>query len=227
MRRSLSATASDTIIWRTVNRVWNMAGKVAPNRGSTARFPVLKTRRLVLRQVTMKDAPWYFEHFNTREIVEGQDHGGPPDLNDARAELKLYFVDVFRLKRGIRWGITVKGDDKLVGSAGFYKWVQPERYQAEMGYDLNPAYWGEGIMTEALSAIIQYGFDHMGLHRIEVLISHHNRRSQKLIRELGFKREGVLRDHYFIEGRFSDDVIFSLLKEEWEGTGKRRLQHQG
>ncbi|MCX6658070.1 MAG: GNAT family protein [Euryarchaeota archaeon] len=203
-----------------------MAGKVAPNRASTTRFPVLKTRRLVLRQVTMEDAPWYFEHFNMNEIAEGQDHPGPRNLREARAELKLYFVDVFRLKRGIRWGITVKGDDKLIGSAGFYKWIQPERYQAEMGYDLNPAYWGKGIMTEALSAIIQYGFDHMGLHRIEVLISHHNRRSQKLIRELGFKREGVLRDHYFIEGRFSDDVIFSLLKEEWEGAGKRRPRHQ-
>ncbi len=193
-----------------------MAGKVAPKRGNTARFPVLKTGRLVLRQVTIKDAPWYFEHFNTNEIVEGQDHGGPRDLSEARAELQLYFIDVFTLKRGIRWGITVKGSDKLVGSAGYYKWVQPERYQAEMGYDLNPAFWGKGIMTEALSAIIQYGLDHMSLHRIEVLISHHNKRSQKLVRELGFKREGVLRDHYFVEGRFSDDVIFSLLKEEWK-----------
>lgn len=170
----------------------------------------------MLRQVTMKDAPWYFEHFNTKEIVEGQDHGGPRDLNEARAELKLYFLDNFRRRSGVRWGITLKGDDKLIGSAGFYKWIQPERYQAEMGYDLNPAFWGMGIMAEALGAIIQYGFDQMGLHRIEVLISHHNKRSQTLIRRLGFKREGVLRDHYFVEGRFSDDVIFSLLKEEWK-----------
>jgi len=191
-----------------------MAGKVAPNRKSTAMFPVLKTRRLVLRQVTLKDASWYFEHFNAKEIVEGQDHGGPRNLSEAREELKLYFMDNFRRKSGIRWGITLRGDDKLIGSAGFYKWIQPERYQAEMGYDLNPAFWGKGIMTEALAAIIQYGFDRMGLHRIEVLISRHNRRSQKLVRELGFKREGILRDHYFIEGRFSDDVIFSLLKEE-------------
>jgi ribosomal-protein-alanine N-acetyltransferase len=181
----------------------------------------------VLRQVTMKDAPWYFDHFNTKEIVEGQDHGGPRNLSEARAELKLYFLDNFRRRSGIRWGITLKGDDKLIGSAGFYKWIQPERYQAEMGYDLSPAFWGKGIMAEALTATIQYGFDHMSLHRIEVLISHHNKRSQTLVRRLGFKREGVLRDHYFIEGRFSDDVIFSLLKEEWEGARKRRPRHQG
>jgi ribosomal-protein-alanine N-acetyltransferase len=204
-----------------------MTPKRVPVRTKSRRFPKLVTERLVLRQITLKDAPWYFGHFNTREIVEGQDYPGPRDLNEACAELKLYFLDNFRRRSGIRWGITLKGDDKLIGSAGFYKWIQPGRYQAEMGYDLNPAFWGKGIMTEALISIIQYGFDQMGLHRIEVLISHHNKRSQELIRRLGFKREGVLRDHYFIEGRFSDDVIFSLLKEEWEGAGKRSPRHQG
>ena len=193
-----------------------MTPRRAPVSAKSRRFPELVTERLVLRQITLKDARWYFGHFNTREIVEGQDHRGPRNLKEARAELKLYFLDNFRRRTGIRWGITLKGDDRLIGSAGFYKWVQPEGYQAEMGYDLNPSFWGKGIMTEALVAIIKHGFDQMGLHRIEVLISHHNKRSQKLVRGLGFKREGVLRDHYFVEGRFSDDVIFSLLKEEWK-----------
>jgi ribosomal-protein-alanine N-acetyltransferase len=203
-----------------------MTLKRAPVKAKSRRFPKLVTARLVLRAITVEDAPWYFEHFNTREIVEGQDHPGPRDLNEARAELKLYFMDNFRRRTGIRWGITLRGADKLIGSAGFYKWIQPEGFQAEMGYDLNPAFWGKGIMTEALSAIIEYGFDQMGLHRIEVLISHHNKRSQKLMRRLGFKREGVLRDHYFVEGRFSDDVIFSLLKKEWEAARQRSPRHQ-
>jgi len=193
-----------------------MAAIKANSKRRPRRFPTLETERLVLKEVTIKDARWYFEHFNTKEIAEGQDHPGPRDMKEARAELKRYFMDVFKTKRGIRWGITIKGDDTLIGSAGFYKWVQPVRYQAELGYDLNPAFWGKGIMTEALSAIIQYGFDHMGLHRIEVLIPHRNKRSQGLVRRLGFRKEGVLRDHYFIEGRFSDDVIFSLLKEGWK-----------
>ena len=194
-----------------------MAAIKAHSKRSPRRFPTLETERLVLKEITLKDARWYFEHFNTKEIAEGQDHPGPRDMKEARAELKLYFMDVFRTKRGIRWGITIKGDDKLIGSAGFYKWNQPEHYQAEMGYDLDPAFWGRGMMTEALTAIIQYGFDKMGLHRIEVLIPHDNNRSQNLVKRLGFTREGVLRDHYFVEGRFSDDVIFSLLKKEWEG----------
>jgi ribosomal-protein-alanine N-acetyltransferase len=190
-----------------------MAAIKAHSKRSPRRFPTLETERLVLKEIALKDARWYFEHFNTKEIAEGQDHPGPRNMKEARAELKLYFIDVFRTERGIRWGITIKGDGKLIGSAGFYKWVQPGRYQAELGYDLNPAFWGKGIMTEALTAVIQYGFDHMGLHRIEVLIPRQNKRSQSLVRRLGFRKEGVLRDHYFVEGRFSDDVIFSLLKE--------------
>jgi ribosomal-protein-alanine N-acetyltransferase len=209
-------TPVDMVICKATIGMLHMPPKKARESRRPSRFPTLATKRLVLREVTIKDARWYFDHFNTKEIAEGQDHPGPRNLREARAELKLYFIDLFRLKRGFRWGITLEGCDKLIGSAGFYKWVQPERYQAEMGYDLDPAFWGKGIMTEALSAIIQFGFDQMGLHRIEVLISHHNKRSQQLIRRLGFKREGVLRDHYFIEGRFSDDVIFSLLKEEWK-----------
>lgn len=197
-----------------------MTSEKPRRKGKPPKFPALTTKRLVLREISLKDVPWYFAHFNTKEIAEGQDHPGPRDLKEARAELKLYFRDNFRRRTGIRWGIAMKGDNELIGSAGFYKWVQPEKYQAEMGYDLNPAFWGRGIMTEALSAIIQYGFDHMRLHRIEVLISHQNKRSQSLVRRLGFKREGVLRDHYFIEGRFSDDVIYSLLKSEWKGQGR-------
>lgn len=204
-----------------------MAGRAVRSSKDSVVFPVLRTRRLVLRQVNARDARWYYDHFNTKEIVEGQDQGGPRDLGEARAELKLYFTDNFRRGSGIRWGITLKGDDRLIGSAGFYKWVQPGRYQAEMGYDLEPAFWGRGIMTEALGAILQYGFDKMGLHRIEVLISRQNKRSQALVRRLGFTREGVLRDHYFVEGRFADDVIFSLLKREWKGAPKRRVTRKG
>ena len=66
------------------------------------KFPVLKTERLVLREVTSKDAPWYFKHFNTWEIADGQEYPGPKDMKTARRELKIYFTDNFRKGTGIR-----------------------------------------------------------------------------------------------------------------------------
>ncbi len=178
------------------------------------RFPILRTKRLVLREVTAKDAPWYFKHFNTWEIVDGQEWPGPEDLKAARRELKLFFTDNFRNGTGIRWGITLKGSDELIGSAGFYKWDK-KTSQVETGYDLDPKYTGQGMMTEAMSAMIQYAFGVMKVNRIEALVSPRNKGSLGLVRRLGFRKEGTLREHDFYKGRFVDDFLFALLKSDW------------
>lgn len=178
-------------------------------------FPELKTERLVLRAVTLNDAAWYFRHFNTDEIVDGQMHAGPKDMKQARREVRTYFISNFAKGTGLRWGISLKGSSELIGSAGLYLWKK-ETGQAEAGYDLNPNYWKKGIMTEAMTAIIQYGFERMALNRIELLIDPKNRNSLSLARRLGFKREGILREHYIYKGQLLDDCLMSLLKREWK-----------
>ena len=187
---------------------------MARRKGKQKRFPVLRTERLLLREVTSKDAPWYFRHFNTWEIVDGQEYPGPKDMKTARLELKFYFTDNFTKGTGIRWGVTLKGSDELIGSAGLYKWTK-KTSQAETGYDLDPKYWGQGIMTEAMTTIIQYAFDKMKANRIEAMVSPRNGNSQKLVRALGFRKEGVLREHDFYKGKFTDDYLFALLKRDW------------
>ncbi len=192
-----------------------LLGPAMSKKVSKKRFPMLETERLVLREVTLKDAQWYYRHFNTREIVEGQEHKGPGSMKVARREVKMYFVDNFKKDTGIRWGLTYKGDGELIGSAGLYLWKKDTR-QAETGYDLNPKYWDRGIMTEAMIAIIGYGFDKMNLNRIEALIAPYNTHSIRLVKRLGFMKEGVLRDHYVYKGRLEDDLLFSLLRREWK-----------
>ncbi len=179
------------------------------------RFPVLRTKRLVLRQVTLKDVGWYYKHFNIWEIADGQEYEGPKDMKVARKELKIYFIDTFVKRTGIRWGISLKGSSDLIGSAGLYKWT-PKTSQMETGYDLDPKYWGRGIMREAMTAIINYTFDSMGVNRIEALVSPRNKHSLRLVQALGFKREGILREHDFYNGRFTDDYLFALLKRDWK-----------
>lgn len=179
------------------------------------RFPVLRTERLVLREVTAEDSQWYFKHFNIREIAEGQEYPGPKDLDAARQELKIYFTDNFMNDTGIRWGITLKGSNELIGSAGLYKWIK-KTSQVETGYDLDPKYSGQGIMTEAMTAIIQHAFEVMKVNRIEALVSPRNEGSLRLVRRLGFHKEGTLREHNFYNGEFIDDFLFSLLKRDWQ-----------
>ncbi|UCE90877.1 MAG: GNAT family N-acetyltransferase [Methanobacteriota archaeon] len=182
-----------------------------------SKFPEMRTKRLILRKPTMKDAEWYFEYFSTPEIVWGGGEPGPKNMEAAREELRRYMIDLYQRRRGFRWIITLKGESQPIGTLGFYKWVPSAGYQAEMGYDLAREYWGRGIMTEAMKAVIDFGFERMELNRIEIYIMPRNKRSIKMIRNLGFKREGLLRQRYFDEfGNFADDVLFSMLRSDWE-----------
>ena len=182
-----------------------------------SRFPEIRTKRLTLRQPSMKDVEWYYEYFSRPEIVWGGGEQGPKNLKAAREEFKEHLIDIYRERRGFRWIITLKGKGRPIGTLGFYKWAPHASYQAEMGYDLAKEYWGRGIMSEAMNAVIDSGFEKMELNRIEVYIMPRNKRSIRMIRSLGFKREGLLRQRYFDEfGNFADDVLFSMLRSDWE-----------
>ncbi len=89
---------------------------------------------------------------------------------------------------------------------------------AKTGYELNRAMWGKGIMTEAMSAILTYGFSELGLHRIEAVIDIENVRSKNLLFKPGFSYEGNLRQRYFLRDQFFDEYYFGLLKDEWQGS---------
>ena len=103
----------------------------------------------------------------------------------------------------------------LVGECGFHNWFI-EHKRSEMGYAIfNDVYKNKGIMTEAASAMIDFGFNRLNLNRIEACISPKNEASIKLIKRLGFTQEGLLRSHYFKNGVFVDSLIFSLLQEEY------------
>lgn len=187
------------------------------------RFPEIRTKRLVLRQPTMKDVEWYHEFFSRPEIVWGGGEAGPRDRRVARKEFKVYLTDLYLKRRGFRWIITLKGDGRPIGSLGYYKWDRSRSYQAEMGYDLAKEHWGKGIMTEAMKAVIDFGFERMELNRIEVYIMPRNRRSVKLVKRLGFKKEGLLRQRYFDEfGNFTDDILFSMLRVDWKALSSRK-----
>lgn len=181
------------------------------------KFPVIRTKRLILRQPSMKDVKWYYEYFSSPEIVWGGGEPGPKDIETAREEFRRHLIDLYRKRSGFRWIITVKGDHRPIGTLGFYKWAPSAGYQAEMGYDLSREHWGKGIMTEAMEAVIDFGFKKMKLNRIEVYIMPRNKRSTKMIKNLGFKREALIRKRNFDEfGNFTDDILFSMLRSDWE-----------
>ncbi len=188
-------------------------------------FPVLTTARLMLRQISLDDLGWYIDHFSRQEVAEGQGCAPPANAEAARADFDRRIIAPFEERDGLRWGLCLRpeGDDKrvdslpLIGSAGVF-YVDAKVRSCELGYDLDPDYWGRGYMSEAVTAILDFVFRCMGINRVQALLIPRNDRSRELVERLGFVEEGFMREHSVDErGELIDDILYALLRREWRG----------
>jgi [ribosomal protein S5]-alanine N-acetyltransferase len=177
-------------------------------------FPQLETKNLVLRRMYATDAEAVFQIFADDEITTFYDLDTFTHIDQATKLIERQ-ADRFERKEGIRWGIARKGDNLIIGTCG-YVFVKPS-FQAGLGYDLARSYWRQGLMTEALSAILRFGFERMELNRIQALVMLGNTASIHLLRKLRFEEEGILREYGFFKGKFHDLRCFSMLKKDYLG----------
>lgn len=180
---------------------------------TTKEFPRLETERLILREMTLDDKEDIFKNFSDEKVTK---YFFMKPFTTAEESQKIIkrAKDLFEKENGIQWGIVLKDGNTLIGTCGYETWIK-ENFRGELGYDLRQSYWGKGIMSEALRAVIQYGFETLELNRIEVTTRSDNKRSINMLYRLGFKKEGVIREAVYWEGTFYDQLLFSLLKKEW------------
>lgn len=177
-------------------------------------FPVIETERLHLRSVRLEDAKDMFPYLSDQEVVQHMGLEPYKSAEDVLEEIDWY-NSIFEKGTGIRWCITLKDEDTVIGSCGFLN-RQQKHYKAEIGYELSRKYWGQGIASEALEAVLSYGFKHFELERIEALIEPLNVSSQKLVEKHGFLREGLLRHYEYTCGKFDDLYMYSILKDDFK-----------
>lgn len=170
-------------------------------------FPTLETDRLVLRSLCLDDAPGLHAIYSDPEVTRYSARSRT--LEAVRARLQGV-LDGAALGTSIRWGLTLRGRDALVGAAGFWRWDKTSS-RAELGYELARAEWGKGLMTEALRAIVRFGFDVMDLHSAEASVDPRNVASIRVLEKIGFRQEGLLRENLRINDAFVDTAILSLL----------------
>jgi len=107
-----------------------------------------------------------------------------------------------------------KETETVIGWCGFHTWYT-QHSRAEIGYGISEeADRGKGYMKEAIPKIIDFGFNHLELHRIEAFIGPNNTPSLNLVKAIGFTREGHFTEHYFKTGKSEGSVVFALLKSE-------------
>jgi ribosomal-protein-alanine N-acetyltransferase len=173
-------------------------------------FPNLETKRLNLRSLNSDDVDEVLALRSNPEIMRFI----PRPLTKSKEEA-LEFISVMDTNVNnntvINWAITTKEDNKLIGMIGFYR-MKPENYRAEVGYILSAEFHGQGIITEALKRVIQFGFEEMKLNSIEAVIDPENLGSEKVLLKNNFVKEGHFKEYTFFEGKFSDSVFYSILK---------------
>ncbi|MFU1792829.1 GNAT family N-acetyltransferase [Paenibacillus azoreducens] len=173
-------------------------------------FPIIVTERLILREVATGDAHDMFKYLSDEDVVKHIGLAPFQTIKDAWDEINWY-NSIIEEGTGIRWGITLKDVGEIIGSCGFLNMVT-KHHRAEVGFELSKDYWGKGIASEALEAVIKFGFNHYQLERIEALIEPANLPSQKLVERQGFTREGLLRHYEYTCGKFDDLYLYSILK---------------
>lgn len=134
------------------------------------------------------------------------------DQNDVEINIQRNLLK-FANKKGMHFLILYKS--KIVGSIGLkeFSW---DIKSAEIGYWISPEFQGKGIITKAVKAVLIYGFDTVGLNKIEIWAAEKNTKSRNVPERLGFVQEGIRRNNEIIDGKYHNMVIYGLLKSEWE-----------
>lgn len=177
------------------------------------RFPELASKRLILKQPTRADADAVLRMFRDQEVLRFYN----VDFLSSRQEAVSLIEQRrrrYEVGHGIRWGIYVRESREYVGSCGF-ELLHRAWHFAEIGYELGREHWGRGYMTEALRAMLGYGFESLDLHRVEAQVEPPNEASRTVLRKLGFQEEGVARERGYWRGEFHDLVQFGLLRREF------------
>jgi [ribosomal protein S5]-alanine N-acetyltransferase len=180
--------------------------------------PVLETPRLLLRPMTPDDAPEMFAYASDPEVtryVVWDTHRTP---EDSRAFLEAT-AERYAAGDGLDWGIVHRADGRFIGTCGFVE-HSPEHARAEAGFVVSKGYWGRGLAPEALGAMIRFGFEEMGLNRVEARCVAENRASARVMEKAGMAFEGTLRERELVKGAYRDMKVYSALRREWRGRGQ-------
>ena len=180
-------------------------------------FPILKTKRLILKQVDAKDADTILSLRSNDEVMKYIPRPYLKTKDDALALIAM-FDDKIENGIGINWGIYfVDEPEKLLGIIGHYR-IKPEHHRAEVGYMIFPEHNGKGIITEALQKVVEYGFKEMKLHSMEAILDPENKGSEKVLQKNGFTKEGHFIENIFFKGKWGSEFQFALLKKEWDNN---------
>lgn len=176
----------------------------------TTEFPTIQTDRLLLRQFVESDLENVFKGLSHPDIIKY--YGVSFQTLEETKEQMIFFADLEKNEIGIWWAVCSLDNATFYGAGGL-NGLSKEHRKAEIGFWLLTDFWGQGIMTEAMPLICKYGFDNLGLHRIEGFVESENVNCKRAMSKLDFVHEGTMKDCEIKNGQFISLEVYAKFND--------------
>ena len=180
-------------------------------------LPVLAGDAFTLRELELSDAPSLLAMLTTEEVTR---FISPPPTTVEGFERFITWTKQQRAAgQYICFGVVPAGMTTVIGLFQVRS-LSPDFSTAEWGFALGSEFWGTGLFVDGARLVIQFAFDTVGIHRLEARASVENGRGNGALRKLGAVQEGVLRRAFLRNGRYHDQVLWSLIDTDWDAANQ-------
>lgn len=183
--------------------------------------PTLTTPRLHLREISFDDWPAVLAYQQKPEYLQFY-----PWDSRSKADVQQ-FVQLFvgwrheNPRAKYQFAITLPDSNRLIGLCGVRQ-KTANAIEAEIGYELDPAYWGHGYATEAARCVLNFAFGRLRVHRVWATCIADNDASARVLEKVGLQREGCLRENRWMKGRWWDTLVYGILYREWRAMNSEQ-----
>ncbi|MGF6906365.1 GNAT family N-acetyltransferase [Fusobacterium sp. PH5-44] len=174
----------------------------------------VNSRHLSMRQFTYDDSQSMKENWISDPEVQKMYFEPVYTTKEEINGLLKKYVNSYETDNYYRWAITLRGSKECIGQIAYFL-VDEKNHWGEIEYCIGQRFQNKGYITEALEAIINYGFDQIKFHKIQVCHMSNNPKSARVIEKIGFIYDGKLRDYFFMNGQYISRLYYSLLESEW------------
>jgi ribosomal-protein-alanine N-acetyltransferase len=180
----------------------------------------IETPRLLLRPFQMEDAPSAWANWASDAVSQALlNEPVYATLEETQALLQRYIEQYDCVDRiRYRWVIVEKSSGACIGQIAYF-WVDVQNHYGELEYCVGRAYRRRGCCTEAVRAVMAYGFERIHFHKVQVCHMEGNEASRGVIMKCGFRYDATLRDCFYIDGAYCGRAYYSMLEGEWENAG--------
>ena len=176
-------------------------------------IPPLETERLILRRMQKTDADDMYDYARRQDTTRYLTWNPHPDRKFSYQYL-VYINTQYRAGGFYDWAVVHRDSGRMIGTCGFTRFDFGNE-AAEIGYVINPDFWGRGYATEAVRRVIRFGFDYLSLHRIEAKFMEGNDASRRVMEKCGMIFEGTRRESLLIKGDFVSVGVCAIIRTEY------------